>query len=56
MGLVIDTDVWVLAEKTGGQLALARWAQYGKKTHDKRETERTNEAKKEIRREMKNRR
>ena len=29
MGLVIDTDVWVLAEKTGGALALSRWAQYG---------------------------
>ena len=29
MGLVIDTDVWVLAEKTGGQLGLARWSQYG---------------------------
>jgi SsrA-binding protein len=34
------------------EVAVAR----GKKTHDKRETERTNEAKKEIRREMKNRR
>lgn len=34
------------------EVAIAR----GKKTHDKRETERTNEAKKEIRREMKNRR
>lgn len=29
MGLVIDTDVWVLAEKTGGALALSRWASYG---------------------------
>lgn len=29
MGLVIDTDVWVLAEKSGGQLNLARWAHYG---------------------------
>ena len=29
MGLVIDTDVWVLAEKTGAALALSRWAQYG---------------------------
>jgi SsrA-binding protein len=34
------------------EVAVAR----GKKTHDKRETERTNEAMKEIRREMKNRR
>lgn len=29
MGLVIDTDVWVLAEKSGGKLDLARWAKYG---------------------------
>ena len=29
MGLVIDTDVWVLAEKAGSTLGLARWAQYG---------------------------
>ena len=29
MGLVIDTDVWVLAEKSGGQLSLARWTHYG---------------------------
>ena len=29
MGLVIDTDVWVLAEKSGGTLDLARWARYG---------------------------
>lgn len=29
MGLVIDTDVWVLAEKSGQQLNLARWAYYG---------------------------
>lgn len=29
MGLVIDTDVWVLAEKSGGKLNLARWAHYG---------------------------
>lgn len=28
MGLVIDTDVWVLAEKSGGKLDLARWARY----------------------------
>lgn len=29
MGLVIDTDVWVLAEKSDGKLDLARWAHYG---------------------------
>ena len=29
MGLVIDTDVWVVAEKTGGKVNLARWAQHG---------------------------
>lgn len=29
MGLVIDTDVWVLAEKSGGALNFARWAAYG---------------------------
>ena len=29
MGLVIDTDVWVLAEKSSGTLDLARWARYG---------------------------
>ncbi len=29
MGLVIDTDVWVLAEKSDGKLDLARWAPYG---------------------------
>ena len=29
MGLLIDTDVWVLAEKSGQQLNLARWAHYG---------------------------
>ena len=29
MGLVIDTDVWVLAERAGGPLDLARWAHYG---------------------------
>ena len=28
MGIVIDTDVWVLAEKAGGTLDLARWAHY----------------------------
>ena len=29
MGLVIDTDVWILAEKSGGNLDLGRWAHYG---------------------------
>lgn len=29
MGLVIDTDVWVLAEKSGRPLDLSRWAHYG---------------------------
>jgi tRNA(fMet)-specific endonuclease VapC len=29
MGLVIDTDVWVLAEKSGGGLNFARWASFG---------------------------
>ena len=29
MGLIIDTDVWVLAEKSGQNLDLARWASYG---------------------------
>ena len=29
MGLVIDTDVWVLAEKSGSPLNLTRWAHYG---------------------------
>jgi predicted nucleic acid-binding protein len=29
MGLVIDTDVWVLAEKSGGKLNLGRWTLYG---------------------------
>ena len=29
MGLVIDTDVWVLAEKAGSALNLARWAHHG---------------------------
>ena len=29
MGLVIDTDVWVLAEKFSSPLSLARWAHYG---------------------------
>lgn len=29
MGILIDTDVWVLAEKSAGTLSLARWAAYG---------------------------
>lgn len=29
MGLVIDTDVWVLAEKSGQLHDLSRWAHYG---------------------------
>lgn len=29
MGLLIDTDVWVLAEQSGQHLDLARWAGYG---------------------------
>jgi len=29
MGLVIDTDVWVLAEKSGNPLNLTRWVHYG---------------------------
>lgn len=29
MGLVIDTDVWVLAEKSDDALNFARWASYG---------------------------
>jgi tRNA(fMet)-specific endonuclease VapC len=29
MGLVIDTDVWVLAEKAGAPLNFAQWAHYG---------------------------
>ena len=29
MGLLIDTDVWVLAEKSGAQLNLARWERHG---------------------------
>ena len=29
MGLLIDSDVWILAERSGGQLNLARWATYG---------------------------
>ncbi len=29
MGLLIDSDVWILAERAGGQLNLARWAIYG---------------------------
>lgn len=29
MGLVIDSDVWILAERTGVKLDLARWSNYG---------------------------
>lgn len=29
MGIVIDTDVWVLAGKSGTKLSLSRWARYG---------------------------
>lgn len=29
MGLVIDSDVWILAERSGGKLDLARWTEYG---------------------------
>ena len=29
MGLVVDTDVRVLAEKSGGKLNLGRWAHHG---------------------------
>ena len=29
MGLVIDSDVWILAERSGGKLDLARWSEYG---------------------------
>ena len=29
MGILIDTDVWVLAEKSGGSLGLSRWTTYG---------------------------
>ena len=29
MGLLIDTDVWVLAEKSQAPLSLERWAAYG---------------------------
>lgn len=29
MGLVIDTDVWILAERSGGKIDLARWSEYG---------------------------
>ena len=29
MGLLIDTDVWILAEKSGDHLNFARWAEYG---------------------------
>ena len=29
MGLVIDSDVWILAERSGGKLDLARLSEYG---------------------------
>jgi tRNA(fMet)-specific endonuclease VapC len=29
MGLLIDSDVWILAERSGGQLNLARWTTFG---------------------------
>ena len=29
MGLVIDSDVWILAERSSGKLDLARWSEYG---------------------------
>lgn len=29
MGILIDTDVWVLAEKSGASLGISRWAAYG---------------------------
>ena len=29
MGLVIDSDIWILAERSGGKLDLARWSDYG---------------------------
>ncbi len=29
MGLVIDSDVWILAERSGAKLDLARWSAYG---------------------------
>lgn len=29
MGLLIDTDVWVVAEKSGSRLNLARWGKHG---------------------------
>ncbi len=29
MGIIVDTDVWVLGEKSGVKLNLARWAHYG---------------------------
>ena len=28
-GLLIDTDVWVLGGKAGGEITLGRWAQHG---------------------------
>lgn len=29
MGLVVDSDVWILAERMGGKIDLARWSAYG---------------------------
>ena len=29
MGLVVDSDVWILAERMGGKIELARWSAYG---------------------------
>jgi predicted nucleic acid-binding protein len=29
MGLIIDTDVWILAEKSDTQLNFSRWSKYG---------------------------
>lgn len=29
MGLVIDSDVWILAERSGSKLDLSRWSEYG---------------------------
>ncbi len=33
MGLLIDTDVWVLAEKAGDKLNLARWVMRSPRMH-----------------------
>ena len=29
MGLIVDSDVWILAERMRGRLDLARWSAYG---------------------------